>query len=73
MNKQLIYKIRENVNLYQYLKYNSYLYKDILRGNITVKDLEKRMKIDLKGTTIDKINNLNNKIETINTFLDILK
>lgn len=73
MNKQLIYKIRENVNLYQYLKYNSYLYKDILRGNITVKDLEKRMKIDLKDTTIDKINNLNNKIETINTFLDILK
>lgn len=73
MNKQLIYKIRENVNLYQYLKYNSYLYKDILRGNITVKDIEKRMKIDLKDTTIDKINNLNNKIETINTFLDILK
>ena len=73
MIKTLIYQIREKPDMYQYLKYNSYLYKDILRGDITVKDLEKKMKIDLKDTTIDKINNLNNKIETINTFLDILK
>jgi len=69
----MIFKIRENDNLYTYLKYNSYLYKNILRNEITIKDLEKLMKIELKQTTPDKLNNIRNKIELVNAFLDILK
>lgn len=73
MNRELIYKIRENNNLYIYLKYNSYLYKKILRNEITLKELENIMKKELKLTTADKLNNISNKIELANAFLNILK
>jgi hypothetical protein len=43
MNREMIYLIRENKDLYQYLKYNSYLYKNILRNEISIKELEKLM------------------------------
>jgi len=72
MTKNFIYQIRENIYLYQYLKYNSYLYKDVFRGNITLKEIEKRMKNDLKQTPIDKLKEINNKIEMINTFINVL-
>lgn len=73
MNRITIYKIRENINLYQYLKYNSYLYKDIIRGTINIKELNKKMKIDLNQTPVDKLKEMNNKIELINTFINIIK
>lgn len=73
MNKELIYSIREKNNLYIYLKYNSYLYKKILRNEITIKELENIMKKELNQTSIDKLNDLRNKIELANTFINILK
>lgn len=72
MIKTLIYQIREKPDMYQYLKYNSYLYKNIIRGNITYKDIERKMKIDLNKTPIDKLKEINNKIEFINTFFNII-
>jgi hypothetical protein len=73
MNREMIYLIRENKDLYQYLKYNSYLYKNILRNEISIKELEKLMKKELKQTPVDKLNEMKNKIELANTFLNILK
>lgn len=73
MDKINIYKIRENINLYQYLKYNSYLYKDIIRGALNIKELNKKMKADLNQTPVDKLKEMNNKIELINTFINIIK
>lgn len=73
MNQNLIYKIREKPELYQYLKYNSYLYKAIMRNEISLKELENRMRQDLKITMADKINNLGQKIELANSFLNILR
>lgn len=73
MDKMNIYKIRENINLYQYLKYNSYLYKDIIRGTLNIKELNKKMKADLNQTPVDKLKEMNNKIELINTFINIIK
>ena len=73
MNRDLIYKIRENKTLYTYLKYNSYLYKKIMRNEITIKELENMMKKELKLTAADKINSISSKIELANAFLNILK
>lgn len=73
MNRDLIFQIREKPNLYNYLKYNSYLYKKIIRGEITLKELEDKMKKDLKLTAADKLNNISNKIELANSVLNILK
>ena len=73
MNRDLIYQIREKKDLYNYLKYNSYLYKLIMRNEISIKQLEDQMKRDLKMTTADKLNKISNKIEFANAFLDILK
>ena len=72
MNKEIIYQIREREDLYTYLKFNSYYYKKILRNEITIKDLEKNMKQDLKQTPIDKLSDIRNKIELANTFINIL-
>lgn len=73
MNKDLIYKIRENKILYTYLKYNSYLYKKIIRNEITIKEMENKMRKELKLTTVDKLNDISSKIELANAFLNILK
>jgi len=73
MNRDLIYKIREKNNLYIFLKYNSYLYKKILRNEITLKELENIMKKELGLTAEAKLNTITNKIELVNTFLDVLK
>lgn len=73
MNRDLIYQIRENKNLYLFLKYNSYLYKQILRNEITVKELEKIMKEKTNQTGADKLRNISRKIELANTLLNILK
>ncbi len=73
MNRDLIFRVREKPDLYNYLKYNSYLYKLILRKEITLKQLEDLVKKELKQTTADKLNNISNKIELANSFLNILK
>lgn len=71
MYQETIYHIRENKDLYLYLKYNSHLYKNIFRNELNIKDL----KIILKQQTPNenKIKNIAEKIEMINTFLSILK
>jgi len=70
---ELIYQIRENISLYTYLKYHSHLYKNIIRNEITIKELENLMRKELKQTPIDKLTKVKNKIELANTFLSILK
>lgn len=73
MNRDLIYQIREKPALYQYLKYNSYLYKNIIRNDISIKELEDMMKKSLKLTTADRLNNINNKMELVNAILNVFK
>ena len=69
----IIYQIRENEQLYLFLKYNSNLYKKIQRNEITIKELEKTMKSTINNNGIDKINKIKEKIELANTFLEILR
>ena len=73
MNRDLIYQIRERKELYIFLKYNSYLYKQIIRNEISLKELDDIMRKELKLTVADRLNNISNKIELANAFLNILK
>lgn len=65
--------LRENVKLYNYLKENSYQFKDLNRDVITYKDFEKAMKIKYKERTTDKLNNAVENIELITSVLNIFK
>jgi len=69
----IIYKIRENKEIYLYLKYNLYLYKRILRNEISLKELDTLKRNEFKQTTSDKLSALKDKIDLANTFLSILK
>ena len=68
----IIYKIRENKEIYLYLKYNSYLYKRILRNEISLKELDTLKRNEFKQTTSDKLSALKDKIDLANTFLLLL-
>lgn len=73
MQMEILYRIKQNPNLYQYLKYHSYWYKILNRNPHLLKEMEDEMKIELKLTPVDRINSFGQKIEMFRTFLDILK
>ena len=63
----------ENEDLYNYLKENSEYFKYFNRDAIDIKTFENRMNKKYKKRASDKINNALEKIEMIDTMLDILK
>lgn len=73
MRLDLVNHIRANPNLYHYLKYHSYWYKELIRNPLLVKELEQKMKKEYKLTPEDKINKINDQINLIASFLDIIK
>lgn len=73
MKLDTLYKIKQNPNLYQYLKYHSYWYKILNRDPSLIKEMEEEMKKEFKLTPTDRINAFGEKIELFRTFLDILK
>lgn len=72
MNKDLINKIRNNKLVYSYLREDSSLYKELLRNPNYIKEIEKKAKEFYKETSIDKIERLEDKINLIRTFMDVL-
>lgn len=73
MNVETQLKIRSNPYLYQYLRDNSSWYKALNRDPNSIKQMEIEMKNAYKLNLTDKIDNLNQRIEMIRTFIDILK
>lgn len=73
MQIEALYKIRQNPNLYQYLKYHSYWYKILNRNPLLLKEMEDEMKKEFKLTPVDRINSFGQKIEMFRMFLDVLK
>lgn len=73
MKLDTIFRIKQNPNLYQYLKYHSYWYKTLNRNPLSIKEMEQEMKKEFKLTPSDRINSVGQKIEMFRTFLDILK
>lgn len=73
MDKAILYKIKEDPNLYRYLKYHSNWYKILSRDPRELKNMIKEMKKEYKLTITDKIDDLSQKINLLNTFLDVLE
>ena len=73
MDVQTQIKIRNNPYLYRYLRDNSIWYKALNRDPNNIKLMENEMKNVYKLNLTDKIENINQKIEMVRTFIDILR
>lgn len=65
--------VRSNPNIYRYLREYSYWYKYLNRDPTTIKQLEKEMKSRYKLTTEDRLESINNSMNLVRTFMDVLK
>lgn len=73
MDVQTQIKIRNNPYLYRYLRENSSWYKTLNRDPNSIKQMEIEMKNAYKLNLVDKIDTINQKIEMVRTFFDILR
>ena len=73
MDLKTVYYIRSNPPLNHYLKYHSYWYKELIRNPSSLKTLEQEMKKEYKLTTEDKISKLNDRMNMIASFLEVLR
>ena len=65
--------IKENPNIYRYLRENSHWYKELNRDGYNIKYLISEMKEKYKLTPKDKLERLSNNIDMIMSFMDVLK
>ncbi len=70
INNTLVF-IKSDKMLYDFLKYHSYYYKKIYRGEDILNDFIKEFKEENKLTYKDKIEDINNKINMIRNVLEI--
>lgn len=73
MEKYLQMAFRSNVKDYNRLKENSYYIKDLNRGIIDYKNFVEKMKLKYKERVTDKISNVMDNMEIINSVLSVLK
>ena len=73
MNIETQIKIRNNPYLYRYLRENSSWYKMLNRNPNSIKQMESEMKSAYKLNLTDRIDNINQKMEMVRTFIDILR
>ena len=73
MRTDILIKIRNNPYLYSYIKYHSYWYKRLIRNPNSLSIMEDEMKKEYKLTAGDKISRMNEKVQMIRTFLDVLR
>lgn len=66
-------KIRNNPNIYRYLREYSYWYKYLNRDPTSVKILEEEMKNRYKLTTKDRLEKISESFSLISSFMDVLK
>lgn len=73
MRPDIVQLIRNNPPLNHYLRYHSYWYKELIRNPSSLKTLEQEMKKEYKLTAEDKINKINERMNMIATFLNVMK
>ena len=73
MEKYLQMAFRSKVKDYNRLKENSYYIKDLNRGIIDYKKFVENMKLMYKERVTDKISNVMDNMEMINSVLSVLK
>ena len=72
MSEELIYIIKNSEIINRFLKEESYHYKYLYRDNNYIKTIEKLAKEKYKLTLSDKISNISNTINLINTFMSVI-
>jgi len=73
MTLDLIYKIKSNKELHRYLRENSYWYKLLNRNPNLINKMNDDMKKAYRLTIEDKIDDLNDKVNLIKSFMDLVK
>lgn len=68
-----IIAFKENEKEYNYLKQNSYYFKDLNRGTKNYNNFIQDMKVKYKERATDKLNNMIDNIDMISSVLDIFK
>ncbi|MBR5370169.1 MAG: hypothetical protein IK137_02575 [Bacilli bacterium] len=72
MNKELIYIIKNNELINRFLKEESIHYKYLYRDNNYINKIEKLAKEKYGLTLSNKISNISNTINLINTFMSVI-
>ncbi len=73
MNIETQLKIRNNPNLYHFLRENSWWYKELNRNPESINEMQIEMKNYYKMNLSDQIDRFGKRIEMIRTFMDIMK
>ena len=73
MNFLIQKKLEEDVKMAEYLKENSYWYKELNRNSVYYKDFVKAMKDKYHLKVTDKISDAIDNMDMISTILDNLK
>lgn len=73
MQLYLQMSFKNNLKDYDRLKANSYLIKDFNRGTMDFRAFQENMKILYKERVTDKINNVVDNMDFLNSVLNILK
>lgn len=72
MDINVITYIKNNPIVYNYLRENSYWYKELYRNPASLKRLEDEARRFYKETSEDKLKRLSEKIELFKTFMNVL-
>lgn len=72
MINEIIFKIKQDKKIYNYLKYHSYWYNIITENPDKIKEMIKEMKKEYKDTLEDKLSDLNKKMKYLNSLIDLL-
>lgn len=72
MREDTINKIKNNKMLYEYLKNNSYHFKELYRDDNYLKKVEYLAKEYYHERGIDKIEKIKNKLDLLNTIMSVI-
>ncbi len=72
MNEETIYIIKNNPIINRFLREESYHYKYLYRDNNYIKTIERLAKEKYGLTISNKIENIKNTINLINTFMSVI-
>ena len=73
MTEETRLKIKTNPLIHSYLRENSYHYKYLYRDDSYIKKVEDLAKEYYQERVVDKIERFKNKINLIQTFIDVMK
>ena len=72
MISNIIFEIKKDKMLYEYLKYHSYWYEILKDDESKIKDMIKSFKNELKINPEDRLKEISNKIELLKSILEII-